>query len=163
MKCELAQEFVVGGFTEPQGNRAAGALSWWFITKLTALCLRRAQIDTGFNIHVSILRTQLDKLELISRRLREMLACREPKVGNSLRAHWVTEIVVASRFNTGTKHNKPQPPETSLYAQRQNTLTKWCGSDICSSQPKNHYHNHLAFLFDMQGVASGPSSPETSS
>ena len=40
MKCAAGQEFVIGGFTEPKGSRAAWALSWSATTKRTDFAMR---------------------------------------------------------------------------------------------------------------------------
>jgi len=134
MKCELAQEFVVGGFTEPQGKRAGlGALLVGYYEGEDFVFA--GKIGTGFNTKLLLeLRTQLDKLEIdkppftkavglprarVRVRSKEA-AGRQPstvsraersEAGYSLRAHWVRpEIVVQVGFIQWTKYNKLRHP-----------------------------------------------------
>jgi len=130
MKCELAQEFVVGGFTEPQGKRAGlGALLVGYYDGNELVFA--GKIGTGFNTQLLLdLRTQLDKLEIEtppftkavglprntirkSVRVHGSLptAHRPLPTANSLRAHWVRpQIVVQVGFIQWTKHNKLRHP-----------------------------------------------------
>jgi len=64
MKCELAQELVVGGFTEPQGKRAGlGALLVGYYEGNDFVFA--GKIGTGFNTQLLLeLRAKLDRLEI---------------------------------------------------------------------------------------------------
>src|SRR5687767_11486926 len=111
MKCELAQEFVVGGFTEPQGKRAGlGALLVGYYEGDDFVFA--GKIGTGFNTKMLLdLRTQLDELEIDTPPFTKAVGLPRSKVGNSLRAHWVhPEIVVQVGFIQWTKHNKLRHP-----------------------------------------------------
>ena len=123
MKCELAQEFVVGGFTEPQGKRAGlGALLVGYYDRNELVFA--GKLGTGFNTKMLLdLRAQLDRLEIDKPPFtkgvglpRSKVGARSKfgarsKVGNSRRAHWVhPEIVVQVGFIQWTKHNKLRHP-----------------------------------------------------
>ena len=105
MKCELSQEFVVGGFTDPQGKRVGlGALlvghykddDFFFAGK----------IGTGFdNAMLLDLRARLDKLEIEKPPFTKAVGL--PR----LRAHWVRpEIVVRVGFIEWTVNGKLRHP-----------------------------------------------------
>jgi ATP-dependent DNA ligase len=105
MKCELKHEFVVGGFTDPQGKRVGlGALlvghyegeEFSFAGK----------IGTGFDTQLLLeLRSKLDRLEIAKPPFTKAVGL--PR----LRAHWVKpEIVVEVGFIEWTAHGKLRHP-----------------------------------------------------
>ncbi len=105
MKCELSQDFVVGGFTDPQGKRVGlGALlvghhdgpDFVFAGK----------IGTGFDTKLLLdLRARLDKLEISKTPFTKAIGL--PR----LRAHWVQpKIVVEVGFIEWTVHGKLRHP-----------------------------------------------------
>lgn len=105
MKCELSEEFVVGGFTDPQGKRVG----------LGALLVGQhkdddfvfaGKIGTGFdNAMLLELRERLDKLEIEKAPFTKAVGL--PR----LRAHWVRpEIVVRVGFIEWTGHGKLRHP-----------------------------------------------------
>ena len=105
MKCELAQEFVVGGFTDPQGKRAGlGALLVGYYEGDDLVFA--GKIGTGFNTSMLIdLRAQLDQLEIPKTPFTKAVGL--PR----LRAHWVKpKLVVQVGFIQWTNHNKLRHP-----------------------------------------------------
>lgn len=105
MKCELAEEFAVGGFTDPQGKRVGlGALlvghhkgdDFIFAGK----------IGTGFDNEMLLdLRARLDQMEIEKPPFTKAVGL--PR----LRAHWVRpEIVVRVGFIEWTVHGKLRHP-----------------------------------------------------
>lgn len=105
MKCELAQEFVVGGFTDPQGKRVGlGALLVGYYDDKDFVFA--GKIGTGFDTKLlTELRAQLDKSEL------EKTPFTKAKGLPRLRAHWVRpEIVVQVGFIQWTVHGKLRHP-----------------------------------------------------
>lgn len=105
MKCELTDEFVVGGFTDPQGKRVGlGALlvgqfkdeNFYFAGK----------IGTGFDTQLLLqLRNRLDQLETPKSPF--TVATGLPR----LRVHWVTpEITVRVGFIEWTGNGKLRHP-----------------------------------------------------
>ncbi|HSE17963.1 MAG TPA: RNA ligase family protein [Pyrinomonadaceae bacterium] len=105
MKCELSQNFIVGGFTDPQGKRVG----------LGALLVGHQQDDdfvfagkigTGFDTKLLLdLRAQLDRLEI------PKPPFTKAKGLPRLRAHWVKpEIVVQVGFIEWTTHGKLRHP-----------------------------------------------------
>ena len=111
MKCELAQEFVVGGFTEPQGKRAGlGALLVGYYEGDDFVFA--GKIGTGFNTKLLLdLRAQLDQLEVDKPPFTKAVGLPRTRVGDSLRAHWVRpQIVVQVGFIQWTRHNKLRHP-----------------------------------------------------
>jgi ATP-dependent DNA ligase len=105
MKCELAQEFVVGGFTDPQGKRVGlGALLVGYYEGDDFVFA--GKIGTGFDTKLlTELRAQLDKIEL------EKTPFTKAKGLPRLRAHWVKpEIVVQAGFIQWTGHGKLRHP-----------------------------------------------------
>ena len=134
MKCELAQEFVVGGFTDPQGKRVGlGALLVGYWSEPPAVAggpsnrdlLKRGEagppataggsdtdfvfagkIGTGFDTKLLLdLRTQLDQIEIPKPPFTKAVGL--PR----LRAHWVQpKIVVQVGFIQWTGHNKLRHP-----------------------------------------------------
>jgi len=104
MKIEAAQEFVVGGFTDPQGARVGlGALLIGYYDGDDLAFAGR--IGTGFDTKLLLnLRTRLD-----------MLAVEKPPFtkgkGLPRRGHWVRpEIVVEVGFIEWTAHGKLRHP-----------------------------------------------------
>lgn len=105
MKCELAQEFVVGGFTDPQGKRVGlGALLVGYYADEDFVFA--GKIGTGFDTKLLLdLRAQLDQLEIAKAPF--TVAVGLPRV----RAHWVRpEIVVQIGFIQWTVHGKLRHP-----------------------------------------------------
>jgi len=105
MKCELSQEFVVGGFTDPQGARVGlGALLVGYYDGDDLAFAGR--IGTGFNTALLVdLRQRLDALEI------EKTPFTKATGLPRLRAHWVTpEIVVQVAFLEWTGHGKLRHP-----------------------------------------------------
>jgi bifunctional non-homologous end joining protein LigD len=105
MKCELAQEFVVGGFTDPQGKRVGlGALLVGYYADEDLVFA--GKIGTGFDTALLLeLRAQLDKIEIAKAPF--TIAVGLPRV----RAHWVRpEIVVQVGFIQWTVHGKLRHP-----------------------------------------------------
>jgi ATP-dependent DNA ligase len=105
MKCELSQNFVVGGFTDPQGKRVGlGALLVGHYKDNDLVFAGR--IGTGFDTKLLLdLRARLDKLEIPKPPFTKAVGL--PR----LRAHWVTpEIVVQVGFIEWTRHGKLRHP-----------------------------------------------------
>lgn len=105
MKCELAQELVVGGFTDPQGKRVGlGALLVGYFDADDFVFA--GKIGTGFDTKLLLeLRTQLDRLEVPKTPFTKAVGL--PR----LRAHWVRpEIVVQVGFIEWTVHGKLRHP-----------------------------------------------------
>jgi len=105
MKCELSQDFLVGGFTEPQGKRVGlGALLVGY--HKDGDFVFAGKIGTGFNTQMLLdLRAQLDKLEISKAPFTKAIGL--PR----LRAHWVRpEIVVQVSFIEWTVHGKLRHP-----------------------------------------------------
>ena len=105
MKCELAQELVVGGFTDPQGNRVGlGALLVGYYDGDDFVFA--GKIGTGFNTRLlEDLRAQLDQIEIDKPPFTKAVGL--PR----LRAHWVRpQTVVQVGFIQWTKHNKLRHP-----------------------------------------------------
>ena len=105
MKCEAAQELVVGGFTDPQGTRVGlGALLVGHFRNEQLVFA--GKVGTGFNSQMLLdLRARLDTLEIAS----------SPFTSGSglprVRAHWVRpEIVVQVAFIEWTRHGKLRHP-----------------------------------------------------
>jgi len=105
MKCELSQEFVVGGFTDPQGKRVGlGALLvGYFDSDDFAFA---GKIGTGFDTKMLLsLREQLDQIEI-----EKPLFTRAVGLPR-LRAHWVQpQIVVRVGFIEWTTNGKLRHP-----------------------------------------------------
>lgn len=105
MKCELAQELVVGGFTDPQGKRVGlGALLIGYFESDDFVFA--GKLGTGFDTKLLLeLRDQLDKIEIPKAPFTKSVGL--PRV----RAHWVKpEIVVQVGFIEWTKHSKLRHP-----------------------------------------------------
>jgi len=105
MKCELSQNFVVGGFTDPQGKRIGlGALLVGYHKESDFVFA--GKIGTGFDTQMLLdLRAQLDKLEIEKPPFTKAIGL--PRV----RAHWVQpKIVVQVGFIEWTVHGKLRHP-----------------------------------------------------
>jgi len=105
MKCEASQEFVVGGFTDPQGARVGlGALLVGYFEN--ADLVFAGKIGTGFDTKLLLeLRSRLDALEIATTPFTKATGL--PR----LRAHWVRpEIVVQVAFIEWTVHGKLRHP-----------------------------------------------------
>ena len=105
MKCEVAQEFVVGGFTDPQGARVGlGALLVGYFEGDDFVFA--GKIGTGFDNKLLLeLRAKLDAIEIAAAPFTKAIGL--PRV----RAHWVRpEIVVQVGFIEWTVHGKLRHP-----------------------------------------------------
>ena len=105
MKCEMSQELVVGGFTDPQGKRVGlGALLVGYYDGDDFVFA--GKIGTGFDTKLLLdLRAQLDQLEISKTPFTRAVGL--PR----LRAHWVRpEIVVQVGFIEWTVHGKLRHP-----------------------------------------------------
>ena len=101
MKCEASQEFVVGGFTDPQGARVGlGALLVGYFEGDDFVFA--GKVGTGFDTKLLLeLRARLDALELSKPPFTKAVGL--PRI----RAHWVRpEIVVQVAFIEWTAHGK---------------------------------------------------------
>jgi ATP-dependent DNA ligase len=105
MKCEASQEFVVGGFTDPQGARVGlGALLVGYYEGSDFVFAGR--IGTGFDTKLLLsLRMRLDAIEV------PVPPFTKAKGLPRLRAHWVRpEVVVQVAFIEWTVHGKLRHP-----------------------------------------------------
>ncbi len=105
MKCELSENFLVGGFTDPQGKRVGlGALLVG--QKKDDDFVYAGRIGTGFDTRLLLaLRTRLDKLEIEKTPFTKAVGLLR------VRAHWVKpEIVVKVGFIEWTGHGKLRHP-----------------------------------------------------
>lgn len=105
MKCELSQEFVVGGFTDPQGSRVGlGALLVGYYQD--GEYLFAGKLGTGFDTKLLLdLRRRLDAIEIPASPFATTKGL--PR----LRAHWVRpEVVVQVAFIEWTVHGKLRHP-----------------------------------------------------
>jgi DNA ligase D-like protein (predicted ligase) len=101
MKCEASQEFVVGGFTDPQGGRKGlGALLVGYYEGDDFVFA--GKVGTGFDTKLLLaLRARLDALELPKAPFTKAVGL--PRI----RAHWVRpKIVVQVSFIEWTAHGK---------------------------------------------------------
>jgi bifunctional non-homologous end joining protein LigD len=101
MKCEATQEFVVGGFTDPQGARVGlGALLVGYFDGDDFVFA--GKVGTGFDTNLlNELRRRLDALEV------DATPFTKAKGLPRIRAHWVRpEIVVQVAFIEWTVHGK---------------------------------------------------------
>ena len=117
MKCELSQEFVVGGFTDPRGARVGlGAL---LVGHYEGNDLVFAgKLGTGFNTELLLdLRRRLDAIELPVSPFTKATGL--PRLG----VHWVRpEIAVQVAFIEWTSHRKLRHPR--LLAVGQDTTVR---------------------------------------
>jgi ATP-dependent DNA ligase len=105
MKCELSQELVVGGFTDPQGARTGlGALLVGYFERDDLVYA--GKLGTGFDTKLLLeLRARLDSLEIPETPFTKAVGL--PRV----RAHWVRpSIVVQAGFIEWTKFGKLRHP-----------------------------------------------------
>ena len=105
MKCELSREFVVGGFTDPQGARVGlGALLVGHFED--GEYVFAGKIGTGFDTALLLdLRRRLDAIEVPASPFTRATGL--PR----LRAHWVRpDIVVQVAFIEWTAHGKLRHP-----------------------------------------------------
>jgi ATP-dependent DNA ligase len=105
MKCELKQDFIVGGFTDPQGSRVGlGALLVGHLDQ--GEFAFAGKIGTGFDTKLLLdLRRRLDALEIPQSPFTRAQGL--PR----LRAHWVRpEIVVSVGFIEWTVNGKLRHP-----------------------------------------------------
>ncbi len=105
MKCEAAQEFVIGGFTDPQGVRKGlGALLVGYFEN--GDFVYAGKLGTGFDTRLLLeLRTRLDALETPQPPFTKAVGL--PR----LRAHWVRPtIVVQAAFLEWTRFGKLRHP-----------------------------------------------------
>jgi bifunctional non-homologous end joining protein LigD len=101
MKCELTQQLVVGGFTDPQRSRVGlGALLVGYYEDDDFVFA--GKVGTGFDTALLLaLRARLDAIEIPQPPFTKAVGL--PRV----RAHWVRpEIVVEVAFIEWTAHNK---------------------------------------------------------
>jgi bifunctional non-homologous end joining protein LigD len=101
MKCESSQDFVVGGFTDPQGSRTGlGALLVGYFDGDDFVFA--GKVGTGFDTKLlTDLRARLDALEIAA------TPFTRAKGLPRLRQHWVRpEIVVQVAFLEWTEHGK---------------------------------------------------------
>jgi ATP-dependent DNA ligase len=105
MKCELTQDFLVGGFTDPQGSRVGlGALLVGYVENTEFVFA--GKIGTGFDTRLLVrLRALLNNLEIPNSPFTRAKGL--PR----LRAHWVRpEIAVKVAFIEWTVHRKLRHP-----------------------------------------------------
>ena len=101
MKCEATHDFVVGGFTDPQGGRVGlGALLVGYYENDDFVFA--GKVGTGFDTKLLLeLRARLDAIEIAKPAFTKAVGL--PRV----RAHWVhPEIVVQVAFIEWTVHGK---------------------------------------------------------
>ena len=101
MKCEASQEFVVSGFTDPQGTRVGlGALLVGYYDKDDFVYA--GKVGTGFDTKLLVdLRARLETLEIAKPPFTKAVGL--PRI----RAHWVRpEVVVQVAFIEWTVHGK---------------------------------------------------------
>ena len=105
MKCEARQEFVVGGFTDPQRSRVGlGALLIGYYEGDDFVFA--GKIGTGFDTKLLLeLRARLDAIEI------ETTPFTQARGLPRLRAHWVRPtVVVEVAFTEWTVHGKLRHP-----------------------------------------------------
>jgi ATP-dependent DNA ligase len=101
MKCEISQDFVVGGFTDPQGKRVGlGALLVGYYDE--ADFVFAGKVGTGFDTALlNTLRARFDALEIPQPPFTRAKGL--PRV----RAHWIRpDVVVTVAFIEWTAHDK---------------------------------------------------------
>ena len=125
MKCEVTQEFVIGGFTDPQGSRVGlGALLVGFFEGDELVYA--GKVGTGLdNRMLRDLRSRLDTLE--TDRSPFTRATGLPRV----RAHWVTpRILVRVAFIEWTGNDKLRHPR--LLAVRPDEVAQRSAKRLCT-------------------------------
>jgi bifunctional non-homologous end joining protein LigD len=101
MKCELTQDFLVGGFTDPQGGRVGlGALLVGCFEGSNFMFA--GKVGTGFDTKLLVdLRRRLDAIEMSAAPFTNAKGL--PRI----RAHWVQPVIVVSvAFIEWTVHRK---------------------------------------------------------
>ena len=101
MKCEASQEFVIGGFTDPQGQRRGfGALLLGYFEG--DVFVFAGKVGTGFDTRqLTALRARLDRIEIAQSPFTRAVSL--PRIG----AHWVRpEVVAQVAFIEWTVHGK---------------------------------------------------------
>jgi bifunctional non-homologous end joining protein LigD len=101
MKCEASQEFVVGGFTDPQGGRVGfGALLVGYYEGDDFVFA--GKVGTGFDTRLLLeLRSRFDRVEIQKSPFTKAIGL--PR----LRAHWVKpQVIVQVSFIEWTVHGK---------------------------------------------------------
>jgi DNA ligase D-like protein (predicted ligase) len=107
MKCEASQELVVGGFTDPQGQRQGlGALLVGYYDGAQLVFAGKVGTGAGFDARGLVaLRARLDAIEIAAAPFTAGSGL--PRVG----AHWVRpELVVQVAFLEWTAHGKLRHP-----------------------------------------------------
>jgi bifunctional non-homologous end joining protein LigD len=107
MKCEASQELVVGGFTDPQGQRRGlGALLVGYFDGADLVFAGKVGTGAGFDARGLVaLRARLDTLEMPSAPFTRGSGL--PRLG----AHWVRpELVVQVAFLEWTVNGKLRHP-----------------------------------------------------
>lgn len=115
MKCELTHDFLVGGFTDPQGKRVGlGALLVGHVDGEDFVFAGR--VGTGFDTKLLLdLRAQLDPLEIEKTPFTRAVGL--PR----LRVHWVQpKIAVKVGFIEWTGHGKLRHPRLLAVVDREN-------------------------------------------
>ena len=105
MKCESSQEFVVGGFTDPQGSRVGlGALLVGYYAGDDLVFA--GKLGTGFDTRLLLdLRSRLDAIEIPQSPFTRATGLQR------VRAHWVRpEVVVQAAFLEWTANGKLRHP-----------------------------------------------------
>jgi ATP-dependent DNA ligase len=107
MKCEASQELVVGGFTDPQGQRQGlGALLVGYFDGVQRVFAGKVGTGAGFDVRgLLALRARLDAIEIPAAPFTRGSGL--PRLG----AHWVRpELVVQVAFLEWTVHGKLRHP-----------------------------------------------------
>ena len=142
MKCESSQEFVVGGFTDPQGARVGlGALLVGYYEGDDLVFA--GKLGTGFDTRLLLdLRSRLDAhRDPDSRHLRSATGL--PRV----RAHWVRpEVVVQAAFLEWTANGKLRHPR--LLGIRRDKAARDVGREVVITHPDK-------LLFPEDGITKG--------
>jgi len=105
MKCEASQELVIGGFTDPQGERVGlGALLVGYFEQGDFVFA--GKVGTGFDTKLLLeLRSRLDTIEMADSPFTKAVGAPRARV------HWVRpEIVVQVAFLEWTRHGKLRHP-----------------------------------------------------
>jgi ATP-dependent DNA ligase len=109
MKCEVTEDLVVGGFTDPQGGRVGlGALLVGYFEDVGSNrdFVFAGKVGTGFDTRLLLeLRARLDALEIATTPFTRAIGL--PR----LRAHWTrAEVIVQVAFIEWTVHGKLRHP-----------------------------------------------------
>jgi bifunctional non-homologous end joining protein LigD len=134
-KCALRQEFVIGGFTDPEGSREGiGALLIGYYDESGALIFA-GKVGTGFSVAVA--RDLRRRLEAIERRTAAFTPPPPPALGR--RAHWVAPTLVGEvTFTEWTNDGRIRHP--SFQGLRRDkparTVTRDHPADAPAAMPK---------------------------